>query len=77
MEKRVTNSSASILVELENQNAFDLYKKYLGSEAEKLPGTALLYPLSVIIPGTEKPVVRTVLSINEEEKTMRFQGCVL
>lgn len=74
LEKRVTNSSANILVELENQNALDLYKKYLGSEAEKLPGAALLYPLSVIIPGTEKPVVRTILSINEEEKTMRFAG---
>jgi hypothetical protein len=74
LEKRVTNSSANILVELENQNAFDLYKKYLGPEAEKLPGAALLYPLSVIIPGTEKPVVRTILSINEEEKTMRFAG---
>lgn len=74
LEKRVTNSSANILVELENQNALDLYKKYLGPEAEKLPGAALLYPLSVIIPGTEKPVVRTILSINEEEKTMRFAG---
>lgn len=74
LEKRVTSSSANVLVELENQNALDLYKKYLGPEAEKLPGAALLYPLSVIIPGTEKPVVRTILSINEEEKTMTFAG---
>jgi hypothetical protein len=74
LEKRVTNSSANILVELENQNALDLYKKYLGPEAENLPGAALLYPLSVIMPGAEKPVVRTILSINEEEKTMTFAG---
>jgi hypothetical protein len=74
LEKRVTNSSANILVELENQNALDLYKKYLGDEAEKLPGAALLYPLSVIIPGTDKPVVRTILSINEQEKSMTFAG---
>lgn len=74
LEKRVTNSSGNILVELENQNALDLYKKYLGPEAEKLPGSALLFPLSVIIPGTDKPVVRTILSINEEDKTMTFAG---
>jgi hypothetical protein len=74
LEKRVTNASGNVLVELENQNALELYKKYLGPEAEKLPGSALLYPLSVIIPETEKPVVRTILSINEEDKTMTFAG---
>lgn len=74
LEKRVTNSSSNILVELENQNALDLYKRYLGPEADKLPGSALLFPLSVIIPGSEKPVVRTILSINEEDKTMTFAG---
>jgi len=74
LEKRVTNASGNILVELENQNALDLYKKYLGPESEKLPGSALLFPLSVIIPGTDKPVVRTILSINEEDKTMTFAG---
>ena len=74
LEKRVTSSSANILVELGNQNALDLYKKYLGKEAENLPGSALLFPLSVILPGFDKPVVRTILSINEEDKTMTFAG---
>lgn len=74
LEKRVTNASGNILVELENQNALDLYKKYLGPESEKLPGSALLFPLSVIIPGTDKPVVRTILSVNEEDKSMTFAG---
>ncbi len=74
LEKRVTNSSGNILVELEDQNALELYKKYLGPQAEHLPGSALLFPLSVIIPGTDKPVVRTILSINEEDKSMTFAG---
>lgn len=74
LEKRVTNASGNILVELENQNSLDLYKKYLGPDSEKLPGSALLFPLSVIIPGTDKPVVRTILSINEEDKSMTFAG---
>jgi hypothetical protein len=74
LEKRVTNSASNILVELEEQNALDLYKRYLGKEAENLPGSALLFPLSVILPGSAKPVVRTILSINEEDKTMTFAG---
>jgi hypothetical protein len=74
LEKTVTNSSGNILVELEHQNALDLYKKYLGKEADRLPGSALLFPLSVIIPGSDNPVVRTILSINEDDKTMTFAG---
>ncbi len=76
LEKRITNSSGNVLFELEGQNALDLYKKYLGSESENLPGSALLYPLSVIIPGATKPIVRTILSINEEDKSMTFAGDV-
>ena len=74
MQKRVTNSSSNILLELEDQNALDLYKKYLGEESKNLPGSALLFPLSVTIPGATIPVVRTILSINEEDKSMTFAG---
>jgi hypothetical protein len=76
LEKRITNSSGNVLFELEGQNALELYKKYLGPESENLPGSALLYPLSVIIPGATKPIVRTILSINEEDKSMTFAGDV-
>lgn len=74
LEKTVTNSSSNVLFELGEQNALELYKKYLGEESKKLPGSALLFPLSVIIPGATKPVVRTILSINEEDKSMTFAG---
>lgn len=76
LEKRITNSSGNVLFELEGQNALDLYKKYLGPESKNLPGSALLFPLSVIIPGATKPIVRTILSINEEDKSMTFAGDV-
>jgi hypothetical protein len=51
-----------------------VYKKYLGNEANNLPASALLFPLSVILPGNTKPVVRTILSISEEEQSMTFAG---
>lgn len=76
LEKRITKSQSNVLFEIENQNALELYKKYLGEEAKNLPGSALLFPLSVVIPGATKPVVRTILSINEEEKSMTFAGDV-
>jgi hypothetical protein len=74
LEKTVTKSSSNVLFEIDNQNALDLYKTYLGDQSENLPGAALLFPLSVIIPDTKTPVVRTILSINEEEKSMTFAG---
>lgn len=74
LEKRVTNASGNVLLELEDQNALVLYKKYLGPASKDLPGSALLFPLSVTIPGSDKPVVRTILSINEEEQSMTFAG---
>ncbi len=76
LEKRITKSTSNVLYEIEDQNALELYKKYLGDEAGNLPGSALLFPLSVIIPGIKKPVVRTILSINENEKSLTFAGDV-
>lgn len=74
LEKTVTKSEQNVLHEIDGQNALDLYKKYLGDEAKNLPSSALLFPLSVSISGIEQPIVRTILSIDENEKTMTFAG---
>lgn len=74
LEKEVTQSKANILYEIDGKNALELYKKYLGPEAELLPGAALLFPLSVTIPETGEQVVRTILSIDQEEGSMTFAG---
>jgi hypothetical protein len=74
LEKQVTKSVNNVLYEIENKNALELYKQYLGSEADGLPGSALLFPLSVILPGEQEPVVRTILSIDETNGTMTFAG---
>ena len=76
LEKKITRSEANVLFEIDNQNALELYKNYLGPDAENLPGSALLFPLSVTVPGSDKPVVRTILSIDENEKSMTFAGDV-
>jgi hypothetical protein len=73
-ERLVTKSKANVLFELDGQPALDIYKKYLGEHSDELPGSALLFPLSVKMSDNEEPVVRTILSINEDEKSLTFAG---
>jgi hypothetical protein len=75
-EREVTRSSANELFEINHENALEVYRKYLGAYADELPGSALLFPLSVKITATSEAVVRTILSINKEVKSMVFAGDV-
>jgi hypothetical protein len=73
----ITKSRGSVLYELDGKPALDLYKHYLGADAEKLPSSALLFPLSIHPANDEMNViVRTVVAVNEREKTMTFAGDV-
>lgn len=71
--RTVTKSEGNVLFELDGQNALELYKKYLGDKAKELPGTALLFPLSLYCDDGSQ-LVRTILSINEEAGSMTFAG---
>ena len=50
-----------------------MYKRYLGKHAEALPGSALLFPLSILLEDG-RHLVRTILSIDEERQSMIFAG---
>lgn len=76
-ERVVTKSDANILYELDGKPALDLYKTYLGDKYEELPGAALLYPLKVKSSDENKSIVRTILNINEEKKSMILAGDIL
>jgi hypothetical protein len=73
-ERIVTKSVANQLFEIEGQKALDLYKTYLGPYADELPGSALLFPLGIIINEEDDPIVRTILSIDQETGSMVFAG---
>lgn len=75
-EREVTASDHNKLVSIDGKNALDLYKKYLGKEAEGLPGSALFFPLSLRVAGDSRAVIRTILSVDEQEKSMVFAGDV-
>ena len=75
-ERRVTRSTANVLYELDGRSALDLYKEYLGEHADGLPATGLLFPLSLRTKEGETGVVRTIISIDEQENSLTFAGNV-
>jgi len=75
-ERTITKSKGNQLYMIDDESALDLYKKYLGPYADELPGSALLFPLLVRLSNEEQPVVRTILSIDEDSRSMLFAGDV-
>jgi hypothetical protein len=73
-ERLITRSRGNILYELDGQSALELYKKYLGEHAKGLPATGLLFPLSIRTKEGDAGVVRTILSIDEEDRSLTFAG---
>ncbi|MFA5822345.1 MAG: FIST N-terminal domain-containing protein [Thermodesulfovibrionales bacterium] len=75
-ERLITRSKGNILYELDGKSALELYKKYLGEHAKNLPASGLLFPLSLRTGEGESGLIRTILSINEEEQSLTFAGDV-
>lgn len=73
-ERIITKSKDNILFELDGHSALDIYKKYLGEHAKGLPATSLLFPLSIRTKTGESGLVRTILSVSEEDQSMTFAG---
>lgn len=73
-ERVITKSDKNVLYEIDGRSALDLYKEYLGPYVNELPGSALLFPLSMRTADASKSLVRTILAINEDDKSMTFAG---
>jgi hypothetical protein len=76
--RQVTRSTGNVLFELDGEPALDLYERYLGPEDSKgLPGSALLFPIQVHDANhPDSAVVRTVLAVDHETRSMTFAGDV-
>ncbi|MFY7887843.1 MAG: FIST signal transduction protein [Spirosomataceae bacterium] len=75
-EREITKSEYNVLYSIDNKPALDLYKEYLGSYAAELPGAALRFPILLQSTPNSSPVVRTILSIDEEKNSLTFAGDV-
>ena len=76
-ERLITKSSQNVLYEIDGRPALALYKEYLGEQAKDLPSSGLLFPMSIRLKnpdGTDVEVVRTLLSVNEDDQSMTFAG---
>ncbi|AZG74119.1 FIST signal transduction protein [Shewanella livingstonensis] len=73
-KREITKSTDNVLYELDGRPALDLYKEFLGEFSSGLPASALLYPLALQQHGEQEHVVRTILSIDERQKSMLFAG---
>lgn len=74
IEREVTKSEGSVLYEIDNKPALELYKSFLGAKAEELPLSGLLFPLSIRNRKDQKPLVRTILKIDESNQSLTFAG---
>lgn len=73
--RKITKSKANILYELDGKPALELYKTYLGEEADNLPSSALLFPLTIRDSNAaDTGKVRTILAVNEADNSMTFAG---
>lgn len=72
----ITKSKANVLYEIDNEPALDFYKRYLGDYAKELPSSGLRFPLSIKKDDNDSEVIRTLLGIDEETKSITFAGDV-
>ena len=73
-ERLITKAVNNVLYELDGKPALDIYKAYLGDHANELPGSGLLFPLSIRNGNPDNAVVRTILAVSEADKSLTFAG---
>jgi hypothetical protein len=76
IERQVTKSENNEVFEIDHFPALALYKSFLGNQAQNLPSSGLLFPLSMRINPNDEPLVRTILNINEDTQSLIFAGDV-
>lgn len=74
--RTITKSIGNVLYEIDGEPALDLYKRYLGEQASGLPNSGLRYPLNIKEDENSAEVIRTLLGVNEEDKSITFAGDV-
>lgn len=75
-ERRVTRAEGTVVYEFDGEPALGTYRRYLGDLVAELPGSALLFPLSMDSVAHGGSVVRTILGIDEAAGSLRFAGDV-
>lgn len=72
--RQITRADGNCLLELDSTPALDVYASYLGDLAKDLPASGLVYPLEITEPGSSSSVIRTLLAIDKDAKSIYFAG---
>ena len=79
LPKKVTRATGNILFELNGEPALNVYERFLGKHARKLPGVGVEYPLGLVnqfesADGNEHLLLRATMSVDRKEGSIRFAG---
>ncbi len=69
----ITRCEGNYVFELDYQPAIEVYRNALADRADELPEVAIWFPLAVHV-GAERPLVRTVIGIDEQEGALILAG---
>lgn len=71
--RQISRANKNIVYEMDGKPALPLYKMYIGYYASALPASGLNFPFAIM---DEKNinVIRTLLSVNEQDNSMTFAG---
>ncbi|MFZ4105654.1 FIST signal transduction protein [Flavobacterium sp.] len=72
--RKITKSKDNIIFEIDNKPALDVYKNHLAHRAIGLPSASLSFPLNITREGEKQPLVRTILGLDELQKSLVLAG---
>jgi hypothetical protein len=76
--RQVTRARHNVLYELDGEPALEVYKRYLGDHAQRLPSSGLLFPFSMLTSDRrEVGLIRTILSVSEADGSLTLAGDVI
>ncbi len=79
LTKTITRASGNVLYELNHEPALEVYSRFLGKHARKLPAVGVEYPLGLVdtvrhLEGTDYCLLRATMSVNRQEGSITFAG---
>jgi hypothetical protein len=79
LPKKVTRSEGNVLYELNGELALNVFERFLGKHARKLPAVGVEYPLGLIgqfedDDDKENLLLRATMSVDHDQGSIRFAG---
>jgi hypothetical protein len=79
LSKQVTRARGKVVYELNGEPALNVFERFLGQHAEKLPAIGVEYPLGFVKPSAragidDQYLLRATMSVDRKERSITFAG---